>query len=90
MKLSLLRDARQDVLEAIRSFDLLSSGLGDKFEDELFACFNRIKSNPDHFAANADGFRACKLNRFTAVVSFRVHDNTIFVVRVLVNGRDDS
>ena len=88
MKLSLLRDAKIDAYEAIESFNQLSLGLGAKFEDELFACFDRIKKNPQHYAENENGFRAARLKRFNGVVSFRLWQNTIFVVRKLVNGRN--
>ena len=65
MKLSLLADARIDAFDAIDSFNMLATGLGDEFEDELFACFGRIKSNPEHFAQNEDGFRMARLKRFS-------------------------
>ena len=87
MNLSLLRDAKIDAFDGIDSFNQLSPGLGDEFEDELFACFARIKSNPEHYAENVDGFRAARLKRFNAVVSFRLWENNIFVGRILVNGR---
>ncbi len=88
MKLFLLADARIDAFDAIDSFNMLATGLGDEFEDELFACFGRIKTNPEHFAENEDGFRMARLKRFQAVVSFKLHEERIFVARILVNGRE--
>ena len=88
MKLSLLDDARTDAFHAIDSFNELAIGLGEEFEDELFACFDRIKKNPEHYAENENGFRMARLKRFQAVVSFKLHLEIIFVVRVLVNGRE--
>ena len=88
MNLSLLDDARVDAFHAIDSFNRLSPGLGDKFEDELFACFARIKTSPDNYAENEDGFRMARLKRFQGVVSFRLHQDRIFVARILVNGRE--
>lgn len=87
MKLVLLPDARKDVLESIDAFNGLSEGLGDRFEGELFDCFGRIKSGPELYAANANGFRACKLSKFHAVVYFRLESNSPFVFRVCVNGK---
>ena len=69
MKLSLLDDARTDAFHAIDSFNELAMGLGEEFEDELFACFDRIKRNPEHYAENENGFRMARLKRFQAVVS---------------------
>ena len=63
-------------------------GLGEEFEDELFACFDRIKRNPEHYAENENGFRMARLKRFQAVVSLKLHLEIIFVVRDLVNGRE--
>ena len=60
MKLSLLPDAKTDALGSIESFNQLSPGLGDKFEDELFSCFDRIKEKPELYAENEDGFRASR------------------------------
>ena len=90
MKLKLLPDARIDVLEAIESFELLSRGLGDRFEDDLFACFERIKSDHDLFAENSIGFRAIKLTLFQAVVYFQIHSDAVIVFRVCVNGRSSD
>ena len=89
MKLSLLQDAKFDVFDGIESFNKLSPGLGDEFEDELFACFDRIKNNPEHYAEDEDGFRLARLRRFNAVVSFRLWKGSIFVGRVLINGRTE-
>ena len=87
MKLKLLPDARIDVLEAINSFEQLSPGLGGRFEDDLFSCFDRIKYAPNLFAKNSIGFRAAKLKRFQAVVYFQIHSDVVIVFRVCVNGR---
>jgi hypothetical protein len=89
MKLSLLADARIDAFDAIDSFNKLGAGLGEEFENELFACFGRIKNDPEHFAENRDGFRLARLKRFQAVVSFKLHEERIFVARILVNGREN-
>ena len=87
MKLVLLPDAKRDVLESVDSFNALSKGLGDRFEGELFECFSRIRSDPELYAANSNGFRACKLSKFQAVVYFRLESNSLVVFRVCVNGR---
>ena len=87
MKLVLLADAKVDVLESVDSFNALADGLGDRFEDDLFGCFSRIKAAPELFAANSKGFRACKLKRFHAVVYFRLEPDLLVVFRVCVNGR---
>ena len=47
MKLSLLADARIDAFDAIDSFNMLATGLGDEFEDELF----RIKKQSGTFCS---------------------------------------
>ena len=71
MRLQLLPQARIDILDAIAAFEDLAEGLGERFEDELFACFGRIKSDPELFAKNSLGFRASRLDKFTAVVYFQ-------------------
>ena len=49
-------------------FDRIAFGLGDQFESEFFSALERIKQDPNLFAANDAGYRPCRLKRFTAVL----------------------
>lgn len=90
MKVLLLPEAKTDLLDGIDWFDRISPQLGDQFETEFYSGVDRVSDNPELFAENELGFRACRLKRFTAVLHFRVDGDSIVIVRLLVNGREDQ
>jgi len=89
MNVVLLAEAKTDFLDGITWFESISPHLGDQFEFEFYSGINRISNNPEHFAVNELGFRACRLKKFTAVLHFRIDDEAVVIVRLLVNGRED-
>jgi len=90
MKVVLLPKAEQDLLDGIDWFQRISPSLGTKFENEFYACIDRIVDNPKLFSANEFGFRAVRLKRYTAVTYYRLDGDSIVIVRLLVNGREDE
>lgn len=86
----LSRHAVSDLLNGIGWFDRISTGLGDRFETEFYAALNRVKDNPQHFAADHHGFRPCRLQRFNAVLYFRLDGERIVVMGLFVSGQDAS
>jgi len=90
MNLFLLPGAKSDLLDGIDWLEDISKGLGDRFQDEFFNCLKRIENAPNHFAENNSGYRACRLKRFTAVTYFKIDGDTIVIVRLLVNGKQDN
>ncbi len=48
-------------------FDRISAGLGEEFEAEFYLALERVKENPEMFAAGHTGYRPCRLKRFTGV-----------------------
>ncbi len=89
MDVYLLPETRSDLLAGIEWFDSLRSGLGDDFEIEFYSALERVKSGPLLFAADATGYRACRLKRFTAVLYYRVSGESIHVTGLFVNGQDE-
>ncbi len=86
----LLPETVRDLLDGIDWFDSLRSGLGDEFENEFYAALERVKTNPESFAPDHTGYRACRLKRFTAVLYYRIDGDLIVVMGLFVNGRDET
>lgn len=59
-----------------------SSGLGDRFADELDEAFHRIRSAPDSYEVVAPGVRRLSLKRFPHSVVYRYDESGIFVLAV--------
>ncbi|KAA1257067.1 hypothetical protein LF1_56290 [Rubripirellula obstinata] len=78
-----------DLLRGIDWFDRLSMGLGDKFEIEFYSALERVKAHPESFAPDHTGYRPCRLNRFTAVLYFRIDAPHVVVVGLFTSGEDE-
>jgi hypothetical protein len=57
MNAKLTADTEADLLRGIQWFDKISFGLGDQFVSEFFNALERIKQDPEFFAANHTGYR---------------------------------
>jgi hypothetical protein len=90
MNAKLTAATEADLLRGIKWFDRISPGLGNQFEFEFYGAFERIKQDPDLFAANHTGYRPCRLKRFTAVLYFRIDGNLIVVVGLFTSGEDET
>jgi hypothetical protein len=56
--------ARVDALEARDWYNLQRQGLGSEFAIALEQMLDRIRDNPETYAAEPNGVRRAKLNRF--------------------------
>jgi hypothetical protein len=90
MSAKLTAETEADLLRGMEWFDRISLGLGDQFESEFFTALERIKQDPDLFAANHTGYRPCRLKRFTAVLYFRIDGDLIVVVGLFTSGEDET
>jgi hypothetical protein len=90
MKARLTPHTEDDLLRGIVWFDRISIGLGEKFEAEFYLALERVKENPEMFAADHTGYRSCRLKRFTAVLYFRIDEPFIVVVGLFTSGEDES
>lgn len=90
MNAKLTAETEADLLRGIEWFDRISLGLGDQFEYEFFDALDRIKREPDLFAANHTGYRPCRLKRFTAVIYFRIDGDVVVVVGLFTSGEDEA
>ncbi len=90
MKARLTAQTEIDLLRGIDWFDRVSIGLGKKFEAEFYRALERVKENPEMFAADHTGYRPCRLKRFTAVLYFRIDESFVVVVGLFTSGEDES
>ncbi|MCY2982998.1 MAG: type II toxin-antitoxin system RelE/ParE family toxin [Planctomycetota bacterium] len=90
MNALLTAETEADLLRGITWFEKIAIGLGDQFESEFYIALARIKQDPNLFAANHTGYRPCKLQRFTAVIYFRIEGNLIVVVGLFTSGEDET
>jgi hypothetical protein len=90
MKVRLTPHTENDLLRGIDWFDRISMGLGEQFEEEFYLALERVKENPEMFAADQTGYRPCRLKRFTAVLYFRVDEPCVVVIGLFTSGEDES
>ena len=90
MKVRLTTQTEVDLLRGINWFDRISIGLGEMFEAEFYRALERVKDNPELFAADLTGYRPCRLKRFTAVLYFRIDEPFIVVVGLFTSGEDEN
>ena len=90
MKARLTAHTEADLLRGIDWFDRILTGLGEMFETEFYRALERVKANPELFAADHTGYRPCRLKRFTAVLYFRIDEPFVVVVGLFTSGEDES
>jgi len=90
MKARLTAQTEMDLLRGMDWFDRVSIGLGEKFKAEFYLALERIKENPEMFAADHTGYRPCRLKRFAAVFYFRIDAPFVVVVGLFTSGEDES
>ena len=89
MRARLTAHTEADLLRGINWFDRISAGLGETFEAEFYRALERIKANPELFAADHTGYRPCRLKRFTAVLYFRIDEPFVVVVGLFTSGENE-
>lgn len=90
MKARLTAQTEIDLLRGIDWFDRISIGLGESFSAEFYLALERVKENPELFAADHTGYCPCRLKRFSAVLYFRIDEPFVVVVGLFTSGEDES
>jgi plasmid stabilization system protein ParE len=85
---TVLPEARQDLLEAREFLDQIRLGLGATFAVEAFKVFDRIAEMPQLYGEVWPGIRAAGVRRFGYVVYCRVVADGVEVIALLHGGRD--
>jgi toxin ParE1/3/4 len=80
---TLHRDAEAELWEALSYYERQRPGLGREFRSEFEAALQRLRENPQAYAAEDDpGVRYCPLRRFPYSLVYVVLDDRIWVVAV--------
>ena len=90
MNIRLLAEVDADVTEAVDWYNERRCGLGDEFEELVYATVASLPARTVHPARDATGYHPLRLSRFTAVLYYDVLPETIVVAGVLVGGRSTS
>jgi toxin ParE1/3/4 len=76
-------DAENELLEALDYYEGHRTGLAGEFRREFEAALQRVRENPQAFAAENDaGVRFCPLHRFPYTVVYVELDDRIWVAAV--------
>jgi len=80
--------ADQDYLQALRWYEEQQLGLGQEFDAELLALFERIKQTPNLFQKETDYIRKAQLPRFKYQIHFTVEADEIGILAIWHPSRD--
>ena len=83
-------EAEVDIAQAFAWYESELSGLGAQFLDSVDDAFERIFSNPQHYADMVGGIRRKLLNKFPYGVFFVFEDGEIRVLAVLQQAQSPS
>ncbi len=72
--------ARKELSETWLRYEKQSSGVGDKFETEVFNRINQIKENPERYAEKSKNFRETKIKRFPFLIIYRIDKEQKIIV----------
>ena len=83
--------ARLEFEEAIDWYDGKQPGLGDRFERQVYAIFDRVAENPGRFRLIGRTVRSARVRVFERyTVYFYVEHDVIGIVAVFHSSRDPS
>jgi toxin ParE1/3/4 len=71
-----------DYLQALEFYEERQPGLGQEFDAELFALFERIKQNPELFQKETSVVRKARMPRFKYRIYFTIEGDEIGVVAI--------
>jgi plasmid stabilization system protein ParE len=84
-------EARMEFEEAVIWYNTQQPGLGDRFESEVYAAFQRILANPERFRAVSRKTRQARVETFKKYsIYFRVEPDFIGVVSVFHGARNPA
>ena len=87
MKLQILDEAQQDLIDGFRFYECQSEGLGDYFIDSLFSDIDSLQIYAGIHSLHF-GYHRLLAKRFPCAVYYRVEDNIAQVHAVLDCRRD--
>ncbi len=76
-QIKIYREARSDIHQIIKWYDLQAEGLGDKFEAMLDNAINSIANNPTAFAYLFENVRRIRVKKFPYIIFYKIDQQNI-------------
>ena len=75
--------AEAEFESAVEFYDDCEEGLGDEFEQEVFATITRIVKYPESWPRHTHRSRRCHCNRFPYSIIYRLNDAEITIYAIM-------
>jgi plasmid stabilization system protein ParE len=72
--------ARKELLEAWIWYEEKQSGLGDRFENEVYKRINQIEQNPERYPERKKTFHETKIKTFPFLVIYRIEKEQSLII----------
>ena len=70
-------EARRDIFEIVKWYDLKSIGLGDRFIAHLDEAIIKLSKNPDACSILYDEVRKIRLKKIPYIIFYKVHQQAV-------------
>ncbi|MBA2762854.1 MAG: type II toxin-antitoxin system RelE/ParE family toxin [Segetibacter sp.] len=87
-QIKIYREARSDIHQIIKWYDLQAEGLGDKFEAMLDNAINSIANNPTAFAYLFENVRRIRVKKFPYIIFYKIDQQNINIFGVIHTKRN--
>lgn len=86
-RIKLLPTAEDDLDSSRAWYEKQRSGLGDELVSEVEAELGRLALHPEHHPPEFRQVRRAKIERFSHIVIYRIHEDEIHVLAILHSSR---
>lgn len=83
-------EADWEISDAYWHYEMVQSGLGEKFLLKLEEYFIRIYENPEHYQVKKDNFREAYLRRFPYLIIYEIENQSVIVYSVFLCHRNPA
>jgi toxin ParE1/3/4 len=88
--ITLYEEAKQDIIEIVKWYDLKAIGLGDRFIVHFDEAIIKLSKNPDAYSILYDQLRTIKLKKFPYIIFYKVHQQNIRIYGIIHTKRNPS
>ncbi len=89
-QIKIYKEARNDIYQITKWYDLQVEGLGDKFEAMLNKAMVSLTNDPTAFAHLFDNVRRIRLKKFPYIVFYKVDKLNVYIFGVIHTKRNPS
>ncbi|MEP6465570.1 MAG: type II toxin-antitoxin system RelE/ParE family toxin [Parafilimonas sp.] len=81
-------EAKQDILEITKWYDLKSIGLGDRFIEYLDEAVSKLSKNPGAYSFLYDEVRKIRLKKFPYIIFYKTHKQGVLIYGIIHTKRN--